>query len=358
MLHSRYNLNQFEKPKLTETNEGFLQIKGNILKADSFMEYMDKEGVLREKIPKAILFSEETKNSFLHKKVTLEHPEKNGKLTMINSENVSEFGKGTIIEIFENQDCLGATLQIEDKETVDFIKQRYENGENIELSAGYMAETENIKDNQYIQKDIIANHVAILSGKGRAGSDVKLIYNYLDYEEEKMKLKFNGKELTPEELLVEAINLQKESGDFKEKYNALETEKETLVAEKTTLETEKQELTTKYGELETKYNSLLTEIENKEIISKAKEVLNSIDEKEAVEKIMEKVIKEVNPKFNAKENAKVENLKEMFDFSIETLSEMNKETKAAEKGKFNESEAGLTLKIDNSYFSKKRNGGN
>ena len=221
-----------------------------------------------------------------------------------------------------------------------------------------MAETENIKDNQYIQKDIIANHVAILSGKGRAGSDVKLIYNYLDYEEEKMKLKFNGKELTPEELLVEAINLQKESRDFKEKYNALETEKETLAAEKTTLETEKQELTTKYGELETKYNSLLTEIENKEIISKAKEVLNSIDEKEAVEKIMEKVIKEVNPKFNAKENAKVEDLKEMFDFSIETLSEMNKETKASEKGKFNESEAGLTLKIDNSYFSKKRNGGN
>jgi hypothetical protein len=358
MLHSRYNLNQFEKPKLTETNEGFLQIKGNILKADSFMEYMDKEGVLREKIPKDILFSEETKNSFLHKKVTLEHPEKNGKLTMINSENVSEFGKGTIIEIFENQDCLGATLQIEDKETVDFIKQRYENGENIELSAGYMAETENIKDNQYIQKDIIANHVAILSGKGRAGSDVKLIYNYLDYEEEKMKLKFNGKELTPEELLVEAINLQKEGEDFKEKYNALETEKETLAAEKTTLETENKELTTKYGELETKYNSLLTETENKEIISKAKEVLNSIDEKEAVEKIMEKVIKEVNPKYNAKENSKVEDLKEMFDFSIEALSEMNKETKASEKGKFNESEAGLTLKIDNSYFSKKRNGGN
>ena len=358
MLHSRYNLNQFEKPKLTETNEGFLQIKGNILKADSFMEYMDKEGVLREKIPKNILFSEETKNSFLHKKVTLEHPKKNGKLTMINSENVSEFGKGTIIEIFENQDCLGATLQIEDKETVDFIKQRYENGENIELSAGYMAETENIKDNQYIQKDIVANHVAILSGKGRAGSDVKLIYNYLDYEEEKMKLKFNGKELTPEELLVEAINTQKERDNFESKYNAAETDKSKLMSENTALETEKQDLTTKYGELETKYNSLLEEIENKEIISKAKEVLNSIDEKEAVEKIMEKVIKEVNPKFNAKENAKVEDLKEMFDFSIETLSEMNKETKASEKGKFNESKAGLTLKIDNSYFSKKRNGGN
>lgn len=358
MYHNRYNLNQFEKPKLTETNEGFLQIKGNILKADNFMNYMDKKGVLREKIPKEILFNEETKKSFLHKKVTLEHPSKDGKLTMINSENVGEFGKGTVIDVFENGDCLGATLQVEDKDTVDFIKQRYESGKNIELSAGYMAETENIKDNEYIQKDIVANHVAILSGRGRAGSDVKLIYNYLDYEEDKMKLKFNGKELTPEELLAEAINLQKENGEFKAKYNALETEKETLVAEKTTLETEKQKLTTKCGELETKYNSLLEEIENNEIISKAKEVLNSIDEKETIEKIMEKVIKEVNPKFNAKENSKVSDLKEMFEFSVDVLSEMNKEPKFTERGKFNEAGTGLTLNIDNSYFSKKRNGGN
>ena len=354
----RYNLNQFENPKIVETDEGFLQIKGNILKADSFMDYRDKRGMLREKIPKEILFSEDTKNSFLHKKVTLEHPETNGKLTMVNSGNVSKFGKGTIIEVFENGDCLGATLQVEDKETVNFIKQRHDNGENVELSAGYMANTEHIKGNEYIQKDIIANHVAILSGKGRAGSDVRLIYNYLEEKEEVTTVKFNGKEMTNEELLAEAINLQKERDEFETKFNALEAEKNTLIEEKTTLETEKQNLASSNTELEQKYNELIAEVAKKEIISQAKEVLNSVDETENVIKVMEKVIKEVNPKFNAKTDATVESLKEMFNFSIETLSEMNKEPRMSEKSKFNEATAGLTLNIDNGYYAKKRNGGN
>ena len=43
----RFNLNKLETPKIIETDEGFLQIKGNILKADSFMDYRIKTGVLR-----------------------------------------------------------------------------------------------------------------------------------------------------------------------------------------------------------------------------------------------------------------------------------------------------------------------
>jgi hypothetical protein len=360
MPHNRYNLKQLEKPNFIETDEGFLQIKGNILKADSFMEYRNKTGVLREKIPKDILFSDDVKNSFLHKKVTLEHPSTSGKLSMINSENVAEFGKGTIIDVFENGDCLGAILQVEDENAVNFIKDRHNKNENIELSAGYTAETELIKGNEYIQKNIIANHVAILAGKGRAGSDVRLIYNYLDYEEEKgMTLKFNGEDLTSEELLAKAINLQNENENLKEKFNGLELEKKALFDEKATLETEKQTLITENSKLEAKYNELVTETENKEIISKAKEVLNSVDEKEKIEKIMEKVIKEVNPKFNMRENATVNDLKDTFNFSVETLSEMDKEAKLSERSKFNnQNEAGLTLNIDNGYFSKKRTGGN
>ena len=103
---------------------------------------------------------------------------------------------------------------------------------------------------------------------------------------------------------------------------------------------------------------MVAEVAKKEIISQAKEVLNSVDETENVIKVMEKVIKEVNPKFNAKTDATVESLKEMFNFSIETLSEMNKEPRISEKGKFNEATAGLTLNIDNGYYAKKRNGGN
>ena len=359
MFRNRYNLNHFDNPTWVETNEGFLQIKGNILKSDSFMDYMDKNGVLREKIPKDILFGKNTKKSFLHKKVTLEHPVKDGKLTMISNENVNEFGKGTIIDVFENGECLGAILQVEDKNAIDFIKEKRNKGENIELSAGYSANLEHLKDNEYIQKDIVANHVAILTGKGRAGSDVKLIYNYLDYEEERMKLKFNGKELMPEELLAEATILKKENENWKEKYNASETERSTLATEKTTLEEEKLNLTTEKLEMEEKYNALETEIKHKNIIEKAKEVFNSVDEKEEVTKIMEKIIKEVNPKFNVKEGSTVDGLIEMFNFSIETLSEINKKTKESNSGRFNSyEEQGLSLKIDNGYFSKKRNGGN
>ena len=128
-MQHRYNLSKLEKPNLVETDEGFLQIKGNILKADSFMEYRNKRGVLREKIPKEILFSEETKKSFLNKKITLEHPMENGKLAMVDSKNVNQFGKGNVIEVFENGDYLGATLQVEDPDTIQFIKERYKNNE-------------------------------------------------------------------------------------------------------------------------------------------------------------------------------------------------------------------------------------
>ena len=74
---------------------------------------------------------------------------------------------------------------------------------------------------------------------------------------------------------------------------------------------------------------------------------------------MEKVIKELNPKFNAAENSKIEDLKSMFDFSVEALLQNTKvPPKKTETDKFNSNEQqGLTLKIDNTYFSKKRNGG-
>lgn len=357
-MQHRYNLSKLEKPNLVETDEGFLQIKGNILKADSFMEYRNKRGVLREKIPKEILFSEETKKSFLNKKITLEHPMENGKLAMVDSKNVNQFGKGNVIEVFENGDYLGATLQVEDPDTIQFIKERYKNNENVELSAGYSAETELIKDGEYIQKDIQANHVAVLAGKGRAGSDVRLIYNYLDYEEEK-KVKFNGKEVTNEELLAEALTLQSENKDLKDKYNAEKEEKEKVEKEKNDVESEKEELKKQIKELEEKLAKLEGEKEEKEIKENAKSVLNSFDEKEDTVKIMEKVIKELNPKFNAAENSKIEDLKSMFDFSVEALLQNTKvPPKKTETDKFNSNEQqGLTLKIDNTYFSKKRNGG-
>lgn len=359
MHKNRYNINSFEKPKVIETAEGFLQIKGNILKADSFMDYMSKKGVLREKIPKEILFNEETKNSFMHKKVTLEHPIQSGKLTMINSENVGKFGKGTIIEVFENGDCLGATLQVEDSSTINFIKEKMNRNENIELSAGYTANVEGIKDNEFIQKDIVANHVAILSGKGRAGYDVKLIYNYLDYEEEKEMLKFNGKDVTPEELLTEAISLQNKLNASEEEKKKKEEEKAEIEKAKKETEDELEKEKEEKEKLKNKLNELEIGIKDKEIREKAKQVLNSIDEKDTTVKIMETVIKTANPKFNTADNSTIETLEEKFNFALDVLENNSQGTSPSvtQGEKYNENET-LTWEIDNTYFATKRNGGN
>lgn len=62
--------------------------------------------------------------SFEYKTVTLEHPEENGLLTMITNENVSKHKKGTIISVFEEDNKLGAILQVESKDAIDFINQK------------------------------------------------------------------------------------------------------------------------------------------------------------------------------------------------------------------------------------------
>ncbi|MDR2879082.1 MAG: DUF2213 domain-containing protein, partial [Fusobacteriales bacterium] len=149
------------------TEEGFLHIKGNLLEAEKEMTYYNRHGPVIEKISSDILFSKEVMNSFLNKTYTFEHPEENGKLIMINSSNVSKFKKGTVIDVYKEENCLGATLQVEEKQSIDFILEKFNKNENIELSAGYSAETVERNGILY-QEKIRGNHVAMLHGKGRA----------------------------------------------------------------------------------------------------------------------------------------------------------------------------------------------
>ena len=292
-------------PSFKMTDEGFLHIKGNLLEADKEMVYQNRHGPVIEKIKKEILFNDEVKNSFLNKTVTFEHPKKFNKLTMVDSSNVTEFKKGTIIDVYENENCLGTTLQVEDKQAIDFILDKFNKNENIELSAGYMAETIS-KDGIYYQEKIKGNHVAILQGKGRAGSKVRLIYNY--FEEENMEFKFNGKEnLTAEQLFVEAEAVSKA-----------------------------------YTELEGKYNSIIAETKEKEI----KEIAGKFNVKEGATTLetMVNIIKTNNPNFNALEDDTVEKLEPVFNYACESLEHATKNntpnktvtTSTVEnKGKFN-----------------------
>ena len=281
----RFNTLEFQKPSFSMTDEGFLHIKGNLLEAEKEMTYYNRHGPVKEKISKDTLFNNEVMNSFLNKTVTFEHPEKFNKLTMVDSANVSEFKKGTIIDVYKNENCLGATLQVEEKQSIDFILEKFNKNENIELSAGYFSETVE-RNGVFYQEKIKGNHVAMLHGKGRAGSNVKLIYNYS--EEERMEFKFNGKEkLTEEQLLQEA-----------------------------------EAVLTAYNELETKYNSLIAEAKEKEVKEMAVK-FNVKEGKTAVETMIN-VIKANNPKFNALEDDTVEKLEPVFNYACESLESILK----------------------------------
>ena len=289
----RFNTYTIEKPSFSFTDENFLQIKGSILEAEKEMTYFNRDGPVKEVISKETLFSKEVKDSFRNKTVTFEHPKKSGKLTMVNSENVTEFKKGTIIDVREEGNRLSAILQVEEKNSIDFIMDRYNRGESVELSAGYEAESV-YKNGRYFQEKIKGNHVALLNGKGRGGPDVKLIFNY--YEEETMeKLKFNEKEWTGEELVQEAERLQKENTEIKGKYN-----------------------------------SLISKNEEKEVNAVAEKY--NVKAGENTFDTMVNVIKKNNPKFNHGEAKTVEEIRGIYNYAVEALSSGNEPPKASKTG--------------------------
>ena len=320
------------KIKYEITPEGFMRIESNILKADHEMIYRENGKIIKEYIPKKELFSEDTKKSFMYQTATLEHPKKFNKLTFVDSDNIKEFKKGTIVNVYENGDCLGATIQIEDKKTVELAEKRIKNGEQIQISAGYTAKDRMISSYKKEQINIRGNHVALLYGQnGRAGSDVRLIYNNIDEYLGGIKMEFNGKEFdTADDLLVEAKLVLAERNKAK--------------TEVTSLTTEKNGITTKYNavdkelkELKQKFNSLETEGKESEIRSKAAEFIE-FDENMSTVDVMKSVIKEDNPKFNSDPYKEIDELRGLFNYSVECLenSPEYKEVPGTEsKEKFN-----------------------
>ena len=219
------------------TDEKFLIVKAQILKANHGMIYFDENGnkPIVETILSEDLFTEKSMKSFIGKTVTIDHP-----VERLNTKNLTKFKKGTIIEVEKNNDFLTATLQIEEKDTIDYLVEMYHNKTPIEVSAGYFATTEKIDSENFIQKSIKGNHLAILPVglKGRAGSEVKLIYNKSGgVRMSEQKYVTNQGEMTAEELVTKVNELQTVSADMELNLNVLEIEKvvsETEIASLTT----------------------------------------------------------------------------------------------------------------------------
>lgn len=152
------------------TPEGYLVCVDSVLartgkqtyrRNEVFGDAEDDSEIEIDRTPEEV-FSEETLASFENKPITVEHPDED-----VNSENYKDYAVGFVRDIHKGrdngQDVILGTLVIQDKKTIDEIK----NGEHTDLSCGYDCDI--TEDEHPQQHNIRGNHVA-LCAQGRAGN--------------------------------------------------------------------------------------------------------------------------------------------------------------------------------------------
>lgn len=116
------------------------------------------------------VFDEDSIQSFRSSPVTLGHPkDEAGNKIQVSSKNAKEFQVGTLEGLpVRDEDTLAGTVIIARQDAIDAIE-----GGSVELSAGYTCDIHVDEEGKYWQKNIKANHIAIVT-KGRAGSNMRL----------------------------------------------------------------------------------------------------------------------------------------------------------------------------------------
>ena len=117
----------------------------------------------------ADVFAQDALDSFRSAPVTVGHPKNDdGSPKALTSTNAKELQVGMLEGMpTRDEDTLGGTLILTAQEAIDAIEE----GTN-ELSAGYVCDIE-LSDGKYFQRNIRANHIAIVA-KGRAGSSCRI----------------------------------------------------------------------------------------------------------------------------------------------------------------------------------------
>lgn len=194
------------------TDEGFLRVPGHVAKVgtqDYLASELGLEGdplrIVTVYRPESEVFNAKSLSSYDGVDITLEHPD-----TFVNSSNYSKVSKGIVRGSgVQDGNLVKCELIVKDQETIDLI-----NSGKGELSAGYSAlyvhEPGTTLDGvkyDFIQKDIVINHVAIVD-RARAGREARIF----DNEGIKMKkLKINDSEFEVPEAV--ATYVQKLTAD-------------------------------------------------------------------------------------------------------------------------------------------------
>ena len=161
------------------TDEGFLKVPGHAART-GIQQYLAKELELTDRNPLEIVnvfrppeevFSKDSLESYAHKDVTDNHPDK-----LVDAKTHKAVTVGHVASLGQQDgDFVLVDLIVKDAETIKQI----ESGK-VQLSAGYEAEyihkpgkTEDGQEYEFIQRNIRINHIALVD-KARAGQQARV----------------------------------------------------------------------------------------------------------------------------------------------------------------------------------------
>lgn len=179
---------------ITETPEGYLICRNVPIARTGNQEYLAYEiglnnsnEIIRVNRPESEVFAPATLASFEGKPVTQEHPPDS-----VNPENYMAYARGHTQNVRrgsgEENDLILADLFISDPELIRLIR----NGEMREVSCGYECEYAEDESENFYQRRIRGNHVAVVPA-GRAGARVAIRDNAPENQERGKKTMTNKK---------------------------------------------------------------------------------------------------------------------------------------------------------------------
>ncbi len=243
------------KTKLSEnmslTPEGYLLCKNVPLTHTGKLKYVSGEHPFSEEgidelivtRSKAEIHSEKMMASFLVKPVTIEHPE-----DMVSPENWQQLAHGSIVNVRPSPEKIEVDGEMEDATigdlmimTAEAIRQIIEEGLR-EVSLGYECVWEIVKNNLAVHKNIVGNHVALVS-TGRAGENFSIKDSGERMKITELQAAFKKKfgiglddALKTKTPLKPVAPVKKPAKDSPERLAAIDAEMEKLTKEKADLE--------------------------------------------------------------------------------------------------------------------------
>lgn len=231
-----YRLDRVKVEKYWKTDAGALVAPVRFTRTGIFI-YRNADGSERKEFrPPQEVFNPESLSTLEGAPVTVGHP------GVVTSGNWAALSKGHVREAKQDGDYVAGTVRVDAVDAVAGL----ESGTLSEVSCGYRCEFDPTpgvyKGEKYdgIQRNIRYNHLALLSGEGRAGPECRVMLDGKDYDISAPTLE--NKSMDPKELekaIERAVQAEAKAKAAEARADALEGERDVLKSQVEKLEGER-----------------------------------------------------------------------------------------------------------------------